>query len=92
MGDWDGAVELTARANDHAPSPSVADDEEAPAPEDLGRSWLEQATESERSLSFADTIPDTESLPGASDELGEASDDDETTAEYVRRHRISRTG
>ena len=93
MGDWEDAAELTARANDHAPLPQVPDDEDALAPEDLGRTWLEQATESERSLGSADTMPDIQSLPSASDELAEADDDDEdgrTTAEYVRRQRISR--
>ncbi|HET7538776.1 MAG TPA: hypothetical protein VFK05_02860 [Polyangiaceae bacterium] len=87
-------IELTARPHEHVPAPRTPDDEDAPAPEDLGRAWLTQATESERSLGTADTLPDLERLPSASDELGEASeeDQDETTAEYVRRHRISSQG
>ena len=95
--DLDGAlasgIELTARPNDHVPAPRTHDDEDAPAPEDLGRAWLAQATESERSLGTADTLPDFEGLSTLSDELGETTDDDdETTAEYVRRHRISLAG
>ena len=91
--DWGGSDELTARASDHVPSPSTADDDDAPAPEDLGRTWLEQATETERSLGVADTIPDIEALPDSSNDVAlESDDEDETTQEYVRRHRISRVG
>jgi hypothetical protein len=95
-------VQLTARINDHVSGPRSGDDEDPPAPEDLGRIWLEQATESEQSLGLADTIPDVENLPRVTRDLveGEAldgesvgdEDDDETTAEYVRRHRISSAG
>jgi len=91
--------EVTARPNDHLPSPGRVDDQEPPAPEELGRVWLEQATESERSLGFADTIPDLEAALKASGEFPELNalnsdeaDDDEITAEYVRRYRISATG
>ena len=94
-GDSSRGVALTARPHDHVPAPSTIDDEDAPAPEDLGRAWLAQATESERSLGTADTLPDFEQLPSASDEPEVASDgeeQDETTAEYVRRHRISSPG
>jgi len=95
-------VQLTARTTDHLSGPRGGYDEDAPAPEDLGRIWLEQATESEQRLGLADTIPDVENLPKASrvlledegpdeDALGE-DDLDETTAEYVRRHRISSAG
>jgi hypothetical protein len=89
--DWQSDVEVTARANEHVPSPKTADDEEAPAPEDLGRTWLSQATESERRLGFADTLPDFSKSPTSSDEASADSDefededeDDETTAQYVR--------
>lgn len=89
-GDWQNEAEVTARASEHVPSPNTADDADAPAPEDLGRSWLEHATESERSLGFADTLPDLEKLPGSSDESSEPpdaeDDDDETTVKYVRHH------
>jgi hypothetical protein len=89
-GDWQSDVEVTARANEHVPSPKTADDEEAPAPEELGRAWLSQATESERSLGFADTLPDFSKLRMSSDDLSADGDDelededDETTAQYVR--------
>ena len=89
-------VSLTARPNEHVPAPRVGDDEEAPSPDDLASNWLAHATESERSLGTADTIPDVDNVLQSSDEQGEASDtegagvdDDETTAEYVRRPRIS---
>ena len=92
-------IEVTVRPDVHLPTPHTRDDEEPPAPEDLGRAWLMQATESERSLGTADTLPEVENLAQANDELGESLDsdgddidDDETTAEYVRRHRISSAG
>ena len=104
-GVFDGKSEsdvlITARPNEHVPVPRAGDDEEAPAPDDLARTWLTHATESERSLGTADTIPDVEELQLSMDQLGDTSDasvdavdddavdDDETTAEYVRRHRIS---
>lgn len=95
-------VQLTARTTDHLSGPRSRDDEDAPAPEDLGRIWLEQATESEQPLGLADTIPDIENLARPTRDLVEGEvldgetvgdeDDDETTAEYVRRHRISSAG
>jgi hypothetical protein len=95
-------VQLTARINDRLSGPRSGDDADPPAPEDLGRIWLEQATESEQSLGLADTMPDVENLPRPTRDLveGEAldgetvgdEDEDETTAEYVRRHRISSAG
>ena len=102
-GVFDGASEsgaaLTARPNDHVPAARTGDDEEAPSPDDLAQTWLAQATESERSLGTADTIPDVdqviqtvEELGSVADEDGDGVDDDETTVEYVRRHQISRFG
>lgn len=94
-GESANGSELTARPHDSVPAPRSGDDEDAPAPEDLGRSWLVHAAESESSLGAADTLPDVESLPKASDELGEesdAEDTDETTAEYIRKHRLSSPG
>jgi len=94
-------IEITARPNEHVPAPHSGDDEDAPSPDDLGRAWLLQATESERSLSTADTLPELENLRQSqvSNDLGENADDglgigddDETTAEYVRKHRISSAG
>jgi hypothetical protein len=107
--EWDSGVQVSARPNEHVPAARTGDDEEAPSPDDLAQVWLAQATESERSLGTADTIPDLEDLtdPDLEDltelaeEFGEASEanadgvegeDDETTAEYVRRHRVSRPG
>lgn len=95
----ESGVEVTARFNDHVPSPLTGDDEDAPSPDDLGRAFLTHATESERSLSGDDVVPDLDGLAKASDELGEGEEDDgegevddETTREYVRRHRISLMG
>jgi len=99
-GVFDGTSEsgtaVTARPHDHVPTPLAGDDEDAPSADDLGLAWLTQATESERSLGSADTLPDVENLQLTIEELGEGTDangdgidDDETTAEYVRRHRIS---
>ena len=93
------SVGVTARPSDHVPAPRAGDDDDAPAPEDLGQTWLTQATESEHSPAVAETLPDIDQVLKAMDELGEGSDedgdgidDDETTAEYVRRHRISSLG
>jgi len=102
-GVFDGASEsgaaLTARPNDHVPAARTGDDEDAPSPEDLAQTWLAQATESEHSVGTADTIPDVDQVTRTFDELsnvadedGDGVDDDETTAEYVRRHQVSRFG
>ena len=89
-------VEVTARPDQHLPALLTGDDEDACAPEDLGAAWLRQATESERSLGFADTIPNFEDLdlPKASIDANSdnAEEADETTAEYIRLHRISSVG
>ena len=85
-------VPITARPSDHVPALRTGDDEEAPAPEDLGRAWLIQATESEHSLGTADTIPDVENLPRATSPEADGESDidgiefDEPTAEYVNVH------
>ena len=85
-------VPVTARPADHVPALRTGDDEEAPAPEDLGRAWLLQATESEHSLGTADTIPDVENLPRATSPEADGESDidgiefDEPTAEYVNVH------
>ncbi|HKO46994.1 MAG TPA: hypothetical protein VJV79_04685 [Polyangiaceae bacterium] len=111
-GVFDGKAPITAQPSEHVPAPLSGDDQEPPAPEDLGSAWLTQATESERSLGFADTIPDVDDLPKPSadtipdvddplnasnerrdtDDSTEGEDEDETIAEYVRRHRISSAG
>lgn len=96
-GDSASGVQVTARPSDHVSAPRSGDDEDAPAPEDLGRNWLEQATESEHGLGLADTLPDVENLPKVSRDLLESNaladdEDDETTAEYIRRHRLSSVG
>jgi len=90
---------VTARPSDHVPAPRTGDDDDAPAPEDLGQAWLTQATESEHGPAAGDTLPDVDQVLQAMEELGEGKDedgdgidDDETTAEYVRRHRISSLG
>jgi len=91
---------VTVRVNDHVPALTTGDDEEAPSPDDLGRAFLSHATESEHSLSPDELIPDVNELPVVSAGLGEAGADsdedgpeeDETTAEYIRRHRISLLG
>jgi len=91
----ESGVEPTARANDHLPLPRTGDDEDAPSPDDLASAWLAHATESERSLTADDLVPDLDSLERTSDELSESysvDGDDETTREYVRRHRISLLG
>jgi len=96
--------ELTARPHERVPAPRTSDDFDAPAPEDLGRAWLMQATESEPSLATADTLPDVEDLAQTRPETGkdndadddeaddDEADDDETTAEYVHKPRSSPLG
>jgi hypothetical protein len=93
--ELEGGAELTARTNDHLPLPRTADDDDAPSPDELANKWLAQATESERSLTAEDLVPDVDSIEPASEELSEsysAEADDETTQEYVRKHRISLLG
>ena len=98
-GQLAGDLEVTVRPNQHVPARHAGDDEEPHAPEDLGRAWLIQATESESPPDTADTLLDVENLLQANDDLaedldsdGDGTDDDETTAEYVRKHRISSAG
>jgi hypothetical protein len=98
-GESESGVAVTARPNDHVPALRAGDDDDAPAPEDLASVWLTQATAAERSLGVADIIPDVNQAVQTQDELGDVGDqngdgidDDETTAEYVRRHRISNVG
>ena len=102
-GVFDGTLssgsKVTAQPSEHAPAAHAGDDAEAPSPDDLGRAWLTQATESEQSLGFANTLPEIEEVRPTLTDLGEDSDsdadgedDDETTAEYIRRHRISSAG
>jgi len=82
-------LELSAQPHEHAPIPRSGDDEEAPSADELGRVWLEQATESEPSSSSEAVAPDPTELDATS-EFGDAGDeDDETVREYARRHRIS---
>jgi len=94
-GESESGAALTARPNDHVPAARAGDDEDAPSPDDLAQKWITQATESERSLGTAATIPDLDQVAQAldvADADGTGLDDDETTAEYVRRHRISSFG
>jgi len=99
-GDSASGVQVTARPSEHVSAPRGGDDEDAPAPEDLALTWLEQATESEHRLGLADTLPDVENLPKMTPHALERNappaegeiEDDETTAEYVRRHRLSSVG
>ena len=57
-----------------SPSISYADDHEAIAPEDLGKEWLERATESEQSGSLSPTAAQISAL--SIEEIAEAADDD----------------
>jgi len=67
-------AELTAQPNERVPAPHTGDDEDAPAPEDLGRAWLMQATESESSYSSEALVPDVENVAGEADELADANE------------------
>ena len=69
--------ELTARPSDHVPPPVGGDDEDAPSADDLGRNWLTQATQSERSLSELDLAVDVDNIAKPADEDEIASVDDE---------------
>lgn len=67
----------TVRRAQHAPSISYADDHGAIAAEDLGKEWLERATESEPSPSESGSL---ETLP-----VAEIADGDEAdTVEFER--------
>lgn len=66
---------LSVQFSDRVPLPTNGDDQDPPSPDDLGRTWLEQATESEPSLSVAELTPELENL--SLDQLAaDARDDD----------------
>ena len=71
--DGESDMALTARPDQHLPRPFGADDADAPGPDDLGATWLAQATQSERSLREADLTPELDEL----DALSLATVDDE---------------
>jgi hypothetical protein len=57
----DGAA-LTVRPSDRVPAPVGGDDEEAPSADDLGRTWLAQATQAEHSTREADLTPELDEI------------------------------
>ncbi len=74
----DEATGVTVRSSDRVPLASAGDDEDPPSPDDLGRAWLYQATQSEHSFTEADLSTDLNDL--AADEADEASEDEDRTS------------
>lgn len=88
----ESGVEPTVLSAERVPAPMSAEDGEAPGPEELGERWLAQATSTE-SISADPDYPNIEELAAPESDLGAASsDDDETTRDYIRKHRISSVG
>lgn len=69
-----GSDELTVRPTEHVPLASSADDEDPPSPDDLGRAWLSQATQSERSLRETDLTPEIDNIAETVEDLGDNGD------------------
>ncbi len=85
----ESSIQPTVLPLERVPAPTSVDDDEAPAPEDLGEHWLSQATETE---STNDSL-DVENLSASDVRPDDTTDgDDETTREYIRKHRISSMG
>ncbi len=68
-------ADVTVQLQGTLPHATSADDADPPGPDDLGKAWLAQATESERSLREADLAPELESLSIGSS-LDDVLDDD----------------
>ena len=77
--------ELTVRPSDHVRGPLNADDEDPPSPDDLGRAWLSQATEAERSATEDDLIANVDEIAVSAQEIGEADDDELSDEEREER-------
>lgn len=67
---------ITVRPSDRVPAPVGGDDEEAPGADDLGRTWLTQATQAEHSLRQADLIPEIDELAFSEETDAEAESDE----------------
>jgi hypothetical protein len=74
---------LTVRPSEHVPVPVGGDDEEAPSADDLGRTWLAQATQAEQSVIQADLIPEIDEIAFADETDADEADADETDADEV---------
>jgi hypothetical protein len=74
---------LTAQPHERVPAAANADDAEAPSADDLGKSWLSHATQSEFSARPADLVPDLENIadPNGLDESDEMEEPDEKEEE-----------
>ncbi len=68
-------ADVTVQLQGKLPHAASADDADPPGPDDLGKAWLEQATESEHSLREADLAPELENLSIGSS-LDDVLDDD----------------
>ncbi|MEO6599872.1 MAG: hypothetical protein ABIQ16_08385 [Polyangiaceae bacterium] len=68
---------VTVRSNDRVPVAASGDDEDPPSPDSLGRIWLAQATQSERSFTEADLSTELDELPALEDDSSEPSEDGE---------------
>jgi hypothetical protein len=67
---------LTVRPNDRVPAPIGGDDEEAPSADDLGRTWLTQATQAEHSIRQSDLTPDLDNIAFADETDADDPDPD----------------
>lgn len=69
----DEAAGVTVRSSERVPLASAGDDEDPPGPDDLGRAWLYQATQSEHSFTEAELSIDLDDL--AADDASDAGED-----------------
>lgn len=70
---------VTARSSDRVPPPSSGDDGDPPSPDSLGRAWLSQATQSERSFTETDLSLSVEDLAAPEDSMAAFDDEDRTS-------------
>ncbi len=71
----------TVQRATRTPRIEYADDHDSVAPENLGREWLERATESEEIIELPDEDPDSTLETVPLDEIADEEDDDERADE-----------
>jgi hypothetical protein len=79
-GTPDEASRVTVRLNDRVPVASSGDDEDPPSPDSLGRAWLAQATQSERSFTEADLSTELDELAALDEDASELLEDGERSS------------
>jgi len=83
----DDELAFTARPSDRVPPPLGGDHEESPSADDLGSTWLAQATQAERSTGASGLIPEVENIALIEDTDPLDADDEHDEHEDFRRTR-----